>query len=355
MAAPDRFGYQPPCHRVEILYQRRPTVQQRRARLRCLFQEIRTVTGVECRGLGRDTEGARVEILWLGEPECHNPAAVGGKAANLSRLAADHRVPPGFALTAAAFEQAVGSGAVPDATSAQASSLPSALYNELRDAYRRLADLAGATELSVAVRSSAVDEDSSGASFAGQHDTYLNLVGEEAVADAVVRCWASVNNPHALEYRRQKGLTTDSLRMAVLVQQLVPADVSAVVFGANPVTGSRDEVTINASWGLGESIVGGTVTPDSYAVRKSDLTVVSRQTAQKLRMTVRVAGGTQEVDVPRLLQTRPSITDDQAVEMASLAVELENTMGWPVDLECAYHAGELYLLQCRPVTTLGSL
>ena len=295
-----------------------------------------------------------MEILWLGQPDCHDPAVVGEKVANLSWLAANHRVPPGFALTTAAFKEAMASGAVPDVASASGSSFPSALYEQLSDAYRRLAELSQAFELSVAVRSSAMDEDSSVASFAGQHDTYLNVVGEEAVADAVARCWASVRNPHALEYRRQQGLPMDSLRIAVLVQQLVPADVSAVVFGVNPVTGSRDEVTINASWGLGESVVGGTVTPDTYIVRKEGLTVASRQIAQKLRMTVQVPGGTEEVDVPRFLQAQPSIGDDQAVEMASLAVELENTMGWPVDVECAYHSGQLYLLQCRPVTTLSS-
>ena len=253
------------------------------------------------------------EILWLGQPGCHDPQVVGGKAANLSRLAADYRVPPGFALTTAAFEEAMRSGAIADAPSASAGPFPSTL--------------------------------------AGQHDSYLNVVGDEAVADAVVRYWASVNNPHALEYRRQQGLPTDTLRIAVLVQQLVPADVSAVVFGANPVTGSRDEVTINASWGLGESVVGGTVTPDTYVVRKGDLAVTSRQTGQKLRMTVQVPGGTREVDVPRFMQTQPSISDDQAEEMAKLAVDLEDNMGWPVDLECAYHEGQLYLLQCRPITT----
>ena len=181
------------------------------------------------------------------------------------------------------------------------------------------------------------------------------MVGEEAVANAVARCWASVSNPHALDYRRRQGLAVDSLKIAVLVQQLVPADVSAVVFGANPVTGSRDEVVINASWGLGESVVGGTVTPDSYTVGKRERVVTSSQIAQKLRMTVMFPGSTHEVDVPRFLQSQPSVTEDQAVEMASLAVNLEKTMGWPVDIECAYHAGQLYLLQCRPVTTLSSL
>ena len=247
------------------------------------------------------------------------------------------------------------SGAVADATPASGGSLPSALSGQLGDAYRSLAGLSKSPELSVAVRSSALDEDGTAASFAGQHDTYLNVVGEEAVANAVVRCWASVNNAHALEYRRQQGLPVDSLKIAVLVQELVPADVSAVVFGANPVTGSRAEVVINASFGLGESVVGGTVTPDSYSVRKRDRSVTSSQIGQKLRMTVMIPGGTQEVDVPCFLQSQPSVTEDQAVEMASFAVDLENTMGWPVDIECAYHAGQLYLLQCRPVTTLSTL
>ena len=296
-----------------------------------------------------------MDLVWLGQPDCSDPSVVGGKAANLSRLAADHRVPPGFVVTAAAYDEAKGAGHVPDTTSTSEIPIPSTLYSQLGDAYRRLAELTQAPEPSVAVRSSALDEDSASASFAGQHDTYLNVVGEESIADAVKRCWASVSNPHALEYRRQQGLPVDNLRIAVLVQQLVPADVSAIVFGSNPVTGSLDEVTINASWGLGESVVSGTVNPDAYTVNKTDLTVASRQIAQKLRMTVRAPEETQEVDVPRILQSQPSISDEQAVEMARLCIELENQMGWPVDVECAYHAGLLYLLQCRPITTLGSV
>ena len=296
-----------------------------------------------------------MDLVWLGQPDCSDPAVVGGKAANLSRLAAEHRVPPGFVVTAAAYDEAMGAGHLPDASTDLEIPIPSTLYQQLGDAYRRLAELTQAPEPSVAVRSSALDEDSASASFAGQHDTYLNVVGEESVADAVKRCWMSVSNPHALEYRRQQGLPMDNLRIAVLVQQLVPADVSAVVFGSNPVTGSLDEVTINVSYGLGESIVGGTVNPDYYSLKKADLALESRQIAQKLRMTVQVQGGTQEVDIPRLLQSQPSITDEQAVEMARLSIELENRMGWPVDVECAYDGGVLYLLQCRPITTLGSV
>ncbi len=294
-----------------------------------------------------------MEILWLGQPECHDIEVVGGKIAHLSRLDSIHRVPPGFCLTAAAFEHGVTAGPWTGRTLAYGLSLPSALRDLLADAYRRLASLCQAPEVSVAVRSSALDEDGSADSFAGQHDTFLNVVGEESVADAVVRCCASVNNPHALEYRRQRGIPVDSVRIAVLVQQMVQADVSAVVFGANPVTGNRDEVVVNANWGLGESIVGGTVTPDSYVVRKDDATIVSRNISEKLRMTVPVPSGTREVSVPRILQTHPAANDEQVVEMAQLAVELEKTMGWTVDFECAYHEHQLYLLQCRPVTTLS--
>jgi phosphoenolpyruvate synthase/pyruvate phosphate dikinase len=145
------------------------------------------------------------------------------------------------------------------------------------------------------------------------------------------------------------------VRLAVLVQLLVPADASAVVFSANPVTGSRDEVLINASWGLGESIVSGTVTPDTYVIRKSDLAVVSRDIGDKHRMTVLAPRGTQEVAIPRRQQRSPSIDDDQVVELARLGIALEATMGWPVDIECAYRGRELYLLQCRPITTLRAL
>lgn len=293
-----------------------------------------------------------MDILWLGQDACHDPAVVGGKAANLSRLSTAYRIPPGFCLTTAALD-GVPQEAVQSSGNLTAQPLPTALYGQLSAAYQRLADLCQLAEPGVAVRSSAVDEDGDTASFAGQHDTYLNVVGVEAVAVAVAQCWASANAPRVLAYRRQHGLSTGKTRIAVLIQQLVPAEVSAVVFGANPVTGTPDEVMINASWGLGESVVSGTVTPDSFVLRKQDLTVTSRHIAQKQRMTVATAEQAGEVDVPRRLQTQPALTDSQIVELARLAIELEGVMGWPVDCECAFHAGQLYLLQCRPVTTLG--
>jgi len=298
-----------------------------------------------------DSEVATRSIVWIGEGDCHDCVLLGGKAANLCHLAATHRVPPAFCLTAAAFDRALTRRPTIDEHASLASLSPD-VYAELSEAYRGLGQRCGTDAPSVAVRSSALDEDGAVASFAGQHETYLNIVGPEAVAAAVVRCWASLCSPRALEYRRKHGLALDGARIAILVQQLIPADVSAVLFSANPVTGSRDEVVINASWGLGESIVGGTVTPDSYVVRKADLAVVSLQVAEKRRMTVMAAGGTREVDVPRFMRDQQVIGADQVGEMTRLAMALEERMGHPVDVECAYHAGQLHLLQCRPITTL---
>jgi phosphoenolpyruvate synthase/pyruvate phosphate dikinase len=288
-----------------------------------------------------------MDVLWLGQADCHDCALVGGKVANLSRLAAAYAVPSGFCVpTTALIAGASASGVAPSLA------LPPMLRETLASAYRRLAELTDEPEPRVAVRSSAADEDGSDASFAGQHDTYLNIAGHDAVMEAVARCWASAHTERAYEYRRQHGLPRDQIRLAVLVQRLIPADVAAVVFSANPVTGNRGEVLINASWGLGESIVGGTVTPDTYVVDKASGATTERRIAEKRRMTVAVPGGTREVDVPRFLRSAPALNDMQITAMADLARALETTMGLPVDIECALHGDDLYLLQCRPITTL---
>jgi pyruvate,water dikinase len=278
-----------------------------------------------------------MNLLWLGDPKSFEARLVGGKAANLSRLARMyHRVPDGFSLPVTVMDEAH----------------PLDLRNEITRAISDLMACHSLDDFIAAVRSSAVDEDGATASFAGQHETYLNIVGADAIIQAVTRCWESARSERALEYRRQQGLSVKRPQLAVLVQQLVASDVSAVIFSANPITGSRDEVMINASWGLGESIVGGTVTPDTFVVRKSDLAITNRTIADKQHMTVSASGGTHEVEVPRFLRSEASLNDEQAIEMARLAITLESTMEHPVDVECAYANGELYLLQCRPITTL---
>ncbi len=281
----------------------------------------------------------RPDLAWLGHEGASDVSLVGGKAGALSLLASDYRVPPGFVLTTSAHERATREGVA-------------CVLALVEEAYPMLAEAAGSGDTAVAVRSSAVDEDSAGASFAGQHETYLNVSGAEAVAHAVVACFESALEEHALEYRRQQGLGVDDVRVAVLVQELVPADVSAVAFSANPVSGARDEVVINASWGLGESIVGGTVTPDTYVVRKTDLSITARWIGEKETMTVPVEGGTREIEVPSQLREQPALADDQLRELARLALALEQQAGAAVDIESAFHGDRLYLLQSRPITTL---
>lgn len=276
-------------------------------------------------------------ILWLGDDQCHAAAIVGGKAATLSRLAAEFPVPGGFAI--------------PAVSSSIAGAEADAIAQTVTDAYAELERRTGQPALPVAVRSSALDEDGAGASFAGQHDTYLNIHGASAVYDAVRRCWASAHSAVALAYREQHGLDANDVQMAVLVQQLVHADVAGVAFSANPISGSRNEVMINASWGLGESVVSGTVTPDMFLVQKQT-GAVSAELGAKERMTVLDGNGTRETAVPAPQQRALTLSDDDAAAVATLAWRLEASMGWPVDIEFALRDGELSLLQCRPITTL---
>lgn len=292
------------------------------------------------------------EIVWLHEEQARDAASVGGKAANLARFAAAHPVPEGFALSVSAFDRwwqrPLGAG--PETPM----ELPEDFVKAVAAAYGKLAEISGTSTPAVAVRSSALDEDGATASFAGQHETFLNSVGPDQIATNIARCWASVENSRALAYRRaQKTAGAGPAKMGVIVQRLVPADAAAVVFTANPVTGDPGEIVINANWGLGESIVGGTVTPDTYVVRKSDLTVVESAVAEKSRMTVRGDQGTEEVDVPSFLRNRPALTEAQIRRVAEMAMQLENDLGQPVDVEAAFAGDDLYLLQCRPVTALG--
>jgi len=267
-------------------------------------------------------------ILWFEDAAAADPARAGGKAAALATLARHRRVPDGFVVAG-----------TPDADAVAA-------------AYVELAARAGEDQPLVAVRSSATDEDGQSSSFAGQHETILGVRGIDELLAAITTCRASAHTERALSYRRANGLARPSAPLPVLVQLLVPADAAAVVFSVNPVT-RGGEVLVNAAFGLGESIVGGTVTPDEWALARPSLQVTRRTIADKRRMTVRAPGGSREVDVPAPLRRLPSITDEQARAAATLALDLEAELGYPVDLELAWTGDDLHLLQCRPITTLA--
>ena len=265
-----------------------------------------------------------MHVAWLGEPASLDASTVGGKTANLGRLATSFRVPPGFCLDVSAFDQLRQALDGDAAARARVRELVAASYADLA---RRV----GERQPRVAVRSSAIGEDSGDASFAGQHETVLDVGGVDDIVDALLGCWRSVYSDRAAAYRKQRGIA-GTPRIAVLVQLMVPADASAIAFSADPVSGARDVVVVNAARGLGDAIASGTITPDSYTVRKRDLAITSRMC---------VDGG--------------AISDRDIVAIARLAIQLETVMGGPVDVECALRDGELHLLQCRPITTLAEV
>lgn len=278
-------------------------------------------------------------VAWLGDPLSAELA--GGKAASLSRLAGRRPVPPGFCVTAEAYAAA---GAVDQPRDW--------LRRLVSEHYRRLAEAVGGSEPAVAVRSSAVGEDGTESSFAGQHKSYLNVRGEEAIAASVVRCWHSASSPGALAYRRSRGID-DAPAVAVLVQAMVEADVAAVAFTADPVTGDRETVVVEASWGLGEALVQGLVTPDRYRIAKHEMALLGVELGDKDLMVVPGADGTVEQPVRPDLRLRACLDDQQVLSIARLARDLEDEAGAPVDVECAYAGDRLYLLQCRPITVMA--
>jgi pyruvate,water dikinase len=259
--------------------------------------------------------------------DCRDVELVGGKAAGLGALiAADLPVPGGFAITTHAFR----------------AGLPAAA-DDIAAAYRALGD-----DVPVAVRSSATGEDLADASFAGQADTFLWVVGEEAVLDAVVRCWASLHSDRADAYQRDRGVAEAA--MAVVVQRMVRADAAGVAMTLNPANGDRCVVAIESSFGLGETVVGGTVTPDRFLVDKVMLEVVETQIADKHIELVVVGDRAVERPVARERRSAPSLTAEDVRVVAALAKRAERHHGVPQDVEWAMEDGEVLLLQSRPET-----
>jgi len=302
-------------------------------------------------------------------------AGLGGKAASLDRLAKlGHAVPPGLCLTADAFRTqlaAVVAGA--PAVAAALAALPDEaarselvaafgatptepeLAAALADGVARLgAALAGATsgglageEARFAVRSSALDEDGSLASFAGLHETELGRRPDE-VEGAVRRCWASLWSQPAVAYRSRRGLPFDDLAMAVVVQALVPADASAVVFTRHPVTGRDDQVLVTAIRGLGEPMVSGLATPDTIVVDRASRAVVERDPGRPGPRLFMRPGGLVEIPDPG---TGPALDADALDELVGLALAVDEAYGERVDIEAARAGGRWLLLQARPITT----
>ncbi len=306
-------------------------------------------------------------VVDLASSACISLAAVGGKAANLCRMIrAGLPAPGGFCVTTAAYGEVAASTGIDLAAfdgagvdelerlaglareAFVAAPMPAEIGAAIVDAYRRLGD-----NIPVAVRSSATAEDLPNASFAGQQDTYLNIVGAAAVLDAVRRCWASLWTDRAVVYRSTNGIDHRVVRLAVVVQQMVDAEVAGVLFTANPVTGRRRQAVIDASPGLGEAVVSGAVNPDHFVVDPLTGEILERRLGDK-RISVRSVegGGTRHVE-NGLAASDACLTDEQVRSLAALGQRVEAHFRAPQDTEWAIDArGRLWLTQARPITTL---
>lgn len=276
----------------------------------------------------------------------------GGKGASLSRMiAAGLPVPAGFVIAATAFEQFLAEcGAAPTITqlttaldvedsidveraarviqrAISSAGLPDSLERSIRAAYGCLR-----RDGAVAVRSSAACEDGETASFAGQQETYLNVRGADAVVRRVRECWMSFFSARALFYRAQKGMPGDA-RMAVVVQEMVQADKSGVMFTVDPIRNRRECLVIEGATGLGEALVSGNITPDHYVVARADATLVDQF----------IPGGRDRI-----------LSDAELSRLAGLGLHLERFFGSPQDIEWCIRGGEVLLLQSRPITTLNA-
>ncbi|RSM85182.1 phosphoenolpyruvate synthase [Kibdelosporangium aridum] len=306
-----------------------------------------------------------------------NDAAIaGGKGANLGEMtAAGLPVPPGFVVAADGYLVSMGQNRIraeidievrnvlahadqPEELAAASKHLqalvreagvhPDVLAAVLQE-YRALGD-----DVAVAVRSSATSEDTAGASFAGMNETFTNVVGAEQLIERLVDCWASLFGQRSLAYRAERGLTEEPA-IAVVVQQMVHSERSGVMFTADPSTGDRDRIVVEAAFGLGEVVVSGSVEPDTYVMSKKDFSVLSARVGTQLYKIVRSPDGADlRVELTGKEQTWRVLTDEEASELARLAARVEQHYGVPQDIEWAIVDGKVWLVQSRPITTLGA-
>ncbi|MFC7098474.1 phosphoenolpyruvate synthase [Halobaculum marinum] len=312
-------------------------------------------------------------VLWLDDVTADDLETVGGKGASLGELTgAGLPVPPGFVVTAGTYRTFIEEAGIDDELFAAmdidpedsaalreaeqtaedlilGTELPDSVRDEILEAYRSMGD----GEAFVAVRSSATAEDLPDASFAGQQETFLN-VREEALVQRVKECWASLFSQRAIYYRQQKGFPHSEVDIAVVVQQMVDAEKSGVMFTSHPSTG-EPEIIIEAAWGLGEAVVSGSVSPDNYVVDRETAAVEQVTVADKKLLMEKdlETGETVERPVEEEKREAQVLGDDEIARLVELGRQVEDHYGTPQDVEWAVYEGEVYMLQSRPITTIS--
>lgn len=260
----------------------------------------------------------------------------GGKVASLGEmLGAGIPIPEGFGISVEAYKDFNNQP------------FPEDFKKELAEAFSNLK-----TER-VAVRSSAIAEDSSGASWAGQLETFLN-VGETDLENAIRNCWRSIESDNVKSYTKDKTLDDDDLLVGVGIQKMIDSDSAGVLFTANPVTGSDTEMIIESAYGLGEMVVQGAVTPDRFIVDTNTMTVTDFNVSIKKNMMVYQNSENVIIPVPESKVDKTSLWEDKIIELAQLGLQIQDHYGVPLDIEWAIYDETFYILQSRPITTLDS-
>jgi pyruvate,water dikinase len=315
-------------------------------------------------------------VVWLEEVGKEDIAIVGGKGASLGEmLRAELPVPTGFAVTAQAFRRFIDENGISEKLfgslevdvdnadilrSAEKKAkqiimdakMPQDIEKSIRSKYKELCKREG-EEVFVAVRSSATAEDLPDASFAGQQDTFLNMKGEQTVIDAVKKCWASLYGARAIYYRVKQGFDHSKVNLCAVVQMMVEADKAGVMFSSHPSTGEPFTI-IEGSWGLGETVVSGSVSPDYYLVDKNTKTIKERKVATKNVMHTKdpKTGKTMDIPVPADKKNAKVLDDDEILKLVDFGDVLEDLYGIPQDIEWAIKNKEIFILQSRPITTI---
>lgn len=295
-------------------------------------------------------------IKMFNEIKKEDVSIAGGKGANLGEVFnAGFPVPNGFCITGRAFDEYMrrngfepGISACKDYDEIENGQIWNELEQEIADCYTALGQ-----DARVAVRSSATSEDLPEASFAGQQETYLNVIGKAQLYIAVKKCFASLFSPRAVAYRKQANFDAIKVSLAVVVQEMVESEISGVLFTADPVSQDLGRMMLNASWGLGEAIVSGKVTPDIYVYDKNKRRIVDKKLGEKDILICYGITGIEERKTPVEQKGRFCLTEKQVHDIFEMGRKIEQHYGSPQDIEWALSKDRLYLLQARPITTLG--
>lgn len=295
--------------------------------------------------------------VFLKDAQQHPLKQIGSKSMYLSKVLNEGVViPNGFVIIADALDQFMRANDLYDQVDDQAfietlmaAPMPEAMEAAYVEAYAQLKALTGDAQLSVAVRSSSSAEDLADASFAGQYDTILNVKDEHQLLYAIKECWASAFSDHVRDYAKQKNISLAEFPMSILVQQMVFADVAGVIFSINPITDSHDEMIINASYGLGEAIVSGIVTPDTYIVHKETKDIMKDLGLKEVKVLPDGAG-IKEVETTPAESDAYCLADSEVLALLQATNTLEQFYGFPVDIEFAMKDGKPFILQSRPIT-----